>query len=806
MSSDVSSLVIRIESLEAALAEQRLTKLEKQGYKTQRATSSLTASFVKLMAPIAAVVTVSAGLSKLVSTAREFEVLNAQLKSATGSAEDAANAFDYIQQFAAETPYDLQQATNAFTQLVNYGLTPSEEAMTSYGNTASALGKDLSQMVEAVADAATGEFERLKEFGIKSKNQGDTVAFTFQGVTTTVKNNAEEIEGYLIGLGNNNFAGAMADRMDTLDGAISNLGDEWDKLFLNISNQGAGDMIASSVRTATDALEELNSMLASGQMGAYLDAIGARFKPFSDIAVSAFDAITSTVEDVPAEWWAAVDQAIDFISDGVLNLPAYMVAAVKQMAVELGSLVDYGEIYSEALADSVVNAFDQMVDEAQAYSAKIGSVLNPFGDEFNLDAELAEIEATYAKASESIWETVEQRTTLISDARRDSINEIHAERDAYKESVTSQIAEAERLREEYDKTQAAKRAASEDQDNLAQYKIKGDSSGQSSSTTSDTSEEFQSLLESLQSEEDAIRASYERRLQIILDNTEAGSLQQQELVTRITDETNEKLLEATGSYWEKYLATAEDALWDFESLATSTVDTFTTSMGDAFADMMYEGESFGDAMSSVAESMGKNFISALGQMAAEWLAYQAVQLLTSKTAATSSAATIAAQAQAQVALASLNAYAATAAIPLTGPALAPAAAATATAATEPLAAAATAAAYAGIAHGGLTNVPEESTYLLQKGERVLSPNQNADFTSFMNNGAGSTGASNISINITNNAASDGYEATASTTTGENGELINIIIEKAKTSIAKDIKTGGTTVSSALEKTYSVSRG
>lgn len=40
---------------------------------------------------------------------------------------------------------------------------------------------------------------------------------------------------------------------------------------------------------------------------------------------------------------------------------------------------------------------------------------------------------------------------------------------------------------------------------------------------------------------------------------------------------------------------------------------------------------------------------------------------------------------------------------------------------------------AGIAHGGLDNVPKESTYLLDKGERVLSPNQNQDLTSFLQN-------------------------------------------------------------------------
>jgi len=35
------------------------------------------------------------------------------------------------------------------------------------------------------------------------------------------------------------------------------------------------------------------------------------------------------------------------------------------------------------------------------------------------------------------------------------------------------------------------------------------------------------------------------------------------------------------------------------------------------------------------------------------------------------------------------------------------------------------------AHGGLTNVPEEQTYLLNQGERVLSPNQNKDLVEFL---------------------------------------------------------------------------
>jgi len=57
--------------------------------------------------------------------------------------------------------------------------------------------------------------------------------------------------------------------------------------------------------------------------------------------------------------------------------------------------------------------------------------------------------------------------------------------------------------------------------------------------------------------------------------------------------------------------------------------------------------------------------------------------------------------------------------------------------------------FSGAAHGGMTNVPKESTYLLQKGERVLSPNQNKDFTSMVNNGGMSSGGSGVSIGTLN---------------------------------------------------------
>ena len=147
--------------------------------------------------------------ANLINTNKEFSLLRASLETVTGSSHAAEQAFNRISDFAANTPFDLQQVTEAFIKLKALGLDPSEDALTSYGNTASAMGKSLNQMIEAVADAATGEFERLKEFGIKARSEGDRVTFTFQGVSTTVKKEAGEIENYLRQLGDVQFAGGM---------------------------------------------------------------------------------------------------------------------------------------------------------------------------------------------------------------------------------------------------------------------------------------------------------------------------------------------------------------------------------------------------------------------------------------------------------------------------------------------------------------------------------------------------------------------------------------------------------------------
>ncbi len=245
-------------------AAQSLDKFQKEASSIQGIAGSLSAGFsslAKLAGGLFAGVSIAAFAGKLVSVQREFDVLNSSLITITGSSANAEKELAWIKEFAAETPFSLAEVTQAFIKMKSLGLDASKESLTSYGNTASAMGKSLNQMIEAVADASTGEFERLKEFGIKAKQNGDTVALTFQGVTTTIQNNAEAITKYLTDIGNKNFFGAMEERAKTLDGAISNLGDTWDELFRTINQNNTGGIIYDSVKLATGAIEDLISII-----------------------------------------------------------------------------------------------------------------------------------------------------------------------------------------------------------------------------------------------------------------------------------------------------------------------------------------------------------------------------------------------------------------------------------------------------------------------------------------------------------------------------------------------------------------
>ena len=253
-------LSIKVTTAGAKKSERELDRLEKQGKRTERATDKMSKSFKGASIAVAALAAGAATLAaKSIAAYASIENLKNRLVTATGSLEGAAVKFDKLNKLATETPFAMDEVVTAFVKLKNLGLDPSERAILSYGNTASAMGKSLDQLIEAVADASVGEFERLKEFGIKAKSEGDNVSFTFQGITTTIKKNASEIEGYLQGIGEVQFAGSMERQADSMDTIFSNLNASVTLLAAKFADESG---LAGAVKKASLALTDLFNTMA----------------------------------------------------------------------------------------------------------------------------------------------------------------------------------------------------------------------------------------------------------------------------------------------------------------------------------------------------------------------------------------------------------------------------------------------------------------------------------------------------------------------------------------------------------------
>lgn len=230
---------------------------------------------------------VSFGLiaKQVIDVTSEFQKFEAVLTNTLGSNSAAQKALTQIKDFAAATPFSVQELTASFVKLANQGFIPTTGELKKLGDLASSTGKSFDQLTEAIIDAQTGEFERLKEFGIRASKSGDQVKFTFKGVQTQTKFTADSIRDYILSLGElEGVSGSMAAISQTLGGRISNLGDAFDSLLLAIGNSSSGPLNAAieSLIKLTNAAANLGDELS-------LTAVGLGLKSFNSVADTTLD-------------------------------------------------------------------------------------------------------------------------------------------------------------------------------------------------------------------------------------------------------------------------------------------------------------------------------------------------------------------------------------------------------------------------------------------------------------------------------------------------------------------------------------
>ena len=163
-------------------------------------------------------------------------------------------------------------------------------------------------------------------------------------------------------------------------------------------------------------------------------------------------------------------------------------------------------------------------------------------------------------------------------------------------------------------------------------------------------------------------------------------------------------IKINGTVWEQMAVQSMEALKDTDEMMLQSMDRLVSGFGNAMTQVVMGSKKPGEAL----KDMFAGAIGSMVQFFAEWAAQKLILWALDKTlnagTAASHATAMGANTGAKVAEAGLNAYAATAAIPIVGPALAPAAAGMAIAATSPMAATATTLASIGIGafdRGGL---------------------------------------------------------------------------------------------------------
>ena len=103
----------------------------------------------------------------------------------------------WIREFAASTPFEVPGLVEASVRLEAYGLN-AKKYMRTLGDTAGAMGKPIMSAVEMVADASQGEFERLKEFGLRGLDVARAAGFeTVKDMTSTRENLAKGTEALM---------------------------------------------------------------------------------------------------------------------------------------------------------------------------------------------------------------------------------------------------------------------------------------------------------------------------------------------------------------------------------------------------------------------------------------------------------------------------------------------------------------------------------------------------------------------------------------------------------------------------------
>lgn len=224
-----------------------------------------------------------------VKAAADAETQLAKMETAMqGNTEAAKEYIAWAKEFAKTTPFESGEVVDATIKLKAYGL-EAKDMLTSIGNMASGMGKGLDQAVEAVADAQTGELERLKEFGITKQMLIDEALRLGKGEIVNAQGsitNLEALNEALLSIMDKRFKDGMLRQSKTFNGQVSMLKDNWKNFLTTIGN--------AILPTLKDALTKINAWAETIDFQAVGERAGAVFGAIVNAIVGVGNALVET--------------------------------------------------------------------------------------------------------------------------------------------------------------------------------------------------------------------------------------------------------------------------------------------------------------------------------------------------------------------------------------------------------------------------------------------------------------------------------------------------------------------------------
>ena len=358
-------------------AQWQMTKtvrsMEKSFNSLQKNIVAIGGAYIGVQAAIKGFEKVAQQAMQMVNVAAQFEKFDATLRTLEGSAQAAQQSMEWIQDFASKTPFNIDKVTSSFISLKSYGLEPTDGLLRTLGDTSAAMGKDIQQAVEAMADAVVGENERLKEYGIRAAKIGDQIKYTWTNASgemrqTIVDNNSAVIESTLEAIFNSKYKGAMEMQSHTWNGLISNLQDSWTIFQKNMMDSGVFDYLKAIVTVVGDYLKSAfgEASAKSGEFAEYvIDGIRSAIEGIG----YAYDSLETF-----GDYFKVIGLTAELAFEGVMTAAIGLASGVVNVFESIVNGIKSG---FEFLINSVISAINSVLDAAAALGVGSGGTLSP---------------------------------------------------------------------------------------------------------------------------------------------------------------------------------------------------------------------------------------------------------------------------------------------------------------------------------------------------------------------------------------------------------------------------------------------